>query len=235
MIFNVRKKFGKGLLLFISRGFSMHIEKIAVTLLAVFIISHTVLLKCGECSGPSDGCRDIKACTLNGIDAMKLNNPDKYRDFLYVLKHIRKTNKQQELSISTMVAKAIVDHVHWEKYYFISEEHRFNFLSVLVGIIHVESRFDPAAVSDKNARGLMQVHWPTWKKYFSSPDEAHDLRRNLSVGTGILRLYMGRSNNNLRVALYRYLGTKDDRYADKVIGNAVSFRNGVRGHPAVDE
>lgn len=213
----------------------MHIEKIVIPFLAVFIISHVVLSDCGECSGPSGSCRDTKACTLNGIEAMKLSNPDKYRDFLYVLKHIRKANKQQESSISTMVAKAIVDHVHWEKYRFISEEHRLNFLSVLVGVIHVESRFDPAAVSDKNARGLMQVHWPTWKKYFSSPDEAHDLQRNLSVGTGILRLYMDRSNNNLRVALYRYLGTRDDRYADRVIGNAVSFRNGVRGHLAVDE
>ena len=165
------------------------------------------------------------------LETMKNDNPDKYRDFRHILRHIRRMNRKQDEKTSLAVAKALADHVHWERYRFTSEEHRLNFLSVLMGIVRVESGFDPSAISDKNARGLMQVHWPTWKRYFSSPEEAHDLRRNLTVGTGILRLYMRRSNNDLRQALYRYLGARDDRYADKVIDSAAAFKAGVLSDP----
>jgi hypothetical protein len=161
---------------------------------------------------------------------MKNDNPDKYRDFRHILRHIRRTTEAGREDVSrrregTRRPRPL------ERYRFTSEEHRLNFLSVLMGIVRVESGFDPSAISNKNARGLMQVHWPTWKRYFSSPEEAHDLRRNLTVGTGILRLYMRRSNNDLRQALYRYLGVRDDRYADKVIDSAAAFKAGVLSAP----
>jgi len=184
----------------------------------------------GGCS-PLDGSYDTGERVQAEIAAMKRDNPDKYRDFQYALRHIRRINRKQKEWTSLVVAKALADHVHWEKYRFASEEHRLNFLSVLMGIIRVESAFNPAAVSDKNARGLMQVHWPTWKQYFSSPEQVHDLTRNLSVGSGILRLYMRQSNNNLRLALYKYLGAKDERYADKVIQSAAEFKTSVLSNP----
>ena len=52
----------------------------------------------------------------------------------------------------------------------------------------VESGLNSNAVSDKNALGLMQVHWLTLNRYFSSQEEAHDINKNLSAGTKILRL-----------------------------------------------
>ena len=165
------------------------------------------------------------------IESMKKDDPEKYRDFQYVLRHIRSINKKQGELTSIFVAKAVADHVHWKKYRFSSDEHRLNFLSVIMGIMRVESGFNPKAVSSKNARGLMQVHWPTWRQYFTSQEEAHNLNRNLSIGTGILRLYMTKSNNNLRMALYKYLGTKDDRYADKVITSAIAFKKSVLMNP----
>ena len=168
------------------------------------------------------------------FESMKKNDPDKYRDFRYVLRHIRSVNKKQGETTSIFVAKAVADHVHWKKYRFSTREHRLNFLSVIMGIMRVESGFNPDAVSGKNARGLMQVHWPTWKQYFSSQEEAHDLNRNLSVGTQILGLYMNRSNNDLRLALYKYLGAKDDRYADKVIASAIAFKKSVLSNPIKD-
>ncbi|MBP1747998.1 MAG: transglycosylase [Deltaproteobacteria bacterium] len=168
------------------------------------------------------------------IEFMKKDDPDKYRDFRYALRHIRSINKKQRETTSIFVAKAVADHVHGKKYRFTSNEHRLNFLSVIMGIIRVESCFNPHAVSGKNARGLMQVHWPTWKQYFSSQEEAHDLNRNLSVGTQILGLYMNRSNNDLRLALYKYLGAKDDRYADKVIASAIAFKKSVLSNPIKD-
>ena len=53
-------------------------------------------------------------------------------------------------------------------------------------------------------------------------------------GTGILRLYMTKSNNNLRMALYKYLGAKDDRYADKVITSAIAFKKSIPANPIND-
>ncbi len=73
-----------------------------------------------------------------------------------------------------------------------------------MGVIQVESGFDPDAVSDKNARGLMQIHWTIWKHYFSSPEEAHDI-----------------------------IGAKDDRYADKVISSAAAFKKRVLYNPNI--
>jgi len=196
-------------------------------IIVVFCIAAVEHGHCGSLSSDRDRQTGLTA----EIRAMKDDNPDKYRDFQYALRHIRRMNRKQEEWTSLVVAKALVDHVHRERYRFASEEHRLNFLSVLMGIIRVESGFNPAAVSNKNARGLMQVHWPTWKRYFTSPEEAHDPDKNLSVGTGILRLYMHQSNNDLRLALYKYLGTKDDRYADRVIEGAMTFKMSVLSNP----
>jgi len=202
--------------------------------LVFLVVCCGLSLKHGDCRQQKDDA-GMKQRVLTEIEKMKRCNPDKYRDFQYALRHIRKINKKQKVWVSCAVAKALTDHVHREKYLFSSEGHRLNFLSVLMGIIRVESGFDPEAVSQKNARGLMQVHWPTWKRYFTSPGEAHDLHRNLSVGTGILRLYMEQSNNDLRRALYKYLGAKDDRYADTVIGSALEFKKSVLLDPVKNE
>jgi len=206
----------------------LHVKIFLIALVFLFALCPLPGVK--ACYGSGDGSEDMMRLGAE-IEAMKKNDPDRYRDLRHALRHIRKTNMAQKESTSLIVAKALVDHVHWEKYRFSSEEHRLNFLSVLMGIIRVESNFDPTAVSNKNARGLMQVHWPTWKRYFSSPEEAHDLRRNLSVGTAILRLYMRQSHNDLRLALYKYVGAMDDHYADKVIANALAFKSAVLSNP----
>lgn len=206
----------------------MRAGKIIIVLFCALGIYHYPVAQ-GYC-GPDRGAGGTTGLSAE-VTAMKNDNPDKYRDFRHVLRHIRRMNGRQDEKTSLAVAKALVDHVYWERYRFTSGEHRLNFLSVLMGIVLVESAFDPAAVSNRNARGLMQVHWPTWKRYFSSPEEAHDLRRNLTVGTGILRLYMRRSNNDLRRALYRYLGAPDDRYADRVIESAAAFKARVLADP----
>ncbi len=169
------------------------------------------------------------------LESMRKEDHDKYRDFRYALRHIRSVNKRQREITSVLVAKAVADEVHGKRYRYASFEHRLNFLSVIMGIIKVESGFNPDAVSGKNARGLMQVHWPTWKQYFSSQEEVHDLNRNLSAGAAILRLYMMRSNNDLRTALYKYLGAKDDRYADRVIASAIAFKKSVLSDPIKDD
>ncbi len=200
----------------------MQIKKI-FAMLAVVAVCLGSSPEDGNCRRREDGA-GIERCPSTGIEAMKRDNPGKFRNFMRILRHIQKVNKKQDVRLSCAVAKALADHIHRERYRFRSEEHRLNFLSVLMGIIRVESAFNPEAVSHRNARGLMQVHWPTWKRYFSSPGEAHDLDRNLYVGTGILRLYMRQSDNDLRRALYKYLGAKDDHYADMVMEGAAAFK-----------
>jgi hypothetical protein len=168
---------------------------------------------------------------VHELQVMKKEEPGKFRDFRYALRHIRSVNKKQSKITSLFVAKAIADHVHEKRFRYTSEEHRLNFFSVIMGIIRVESGFNPDAVSSKNAHGLMQVHWPTWKRYFSSKENAHNMNRNLSVGTAILTDYMAASDNDLRNALYKYLGAKDDGYASKVIASALSFKKSVLFQP----
>jgi len=191
--------------------------KIASVMIFVFI--------CGISHGNTHDGDTRKA--PREIESMKNEDSEKCRDFRYVLRHIRSVNKKQRDVTSVSVARAITEHAYGKRYRFSSREHRLNFLSVIMGIIEVESRFDPDAVSGKDARGLMQVHWPTWNRFFSSQEEAHDLTRNLAVGTGILRLYMTRSNNDLRSALHKYLGVNNDRYADRVIASAAAFKKSV--------
>ncbi len=54
----------------------------------------------------------------------------------------------------------------------------------IAGIILTESEFNPRAVSHKDARGLMQIHQPTWKMkdYFDSEE-------NIKKGAEILAMY----------------------------------------------
>lgn len=200
-------------------------------LIAAGFVLIVLMLNASYCRAYGDDIRKMRG----ELEFMRKEDPDKYRDFRYALRHIRSVNKRQRDITSVFVAKAVADQVHEKKYRYASIEHRLNFLSVIMGIIRVESGFNPDAVSGKNARGLMQVHWPTWKHYFSSQEEVHDPDRNLSVGTAILRLYIMRSNNDLRTALHKYLGARDDRYADRVIANAIAFKKSVLSDPIKDD
>jgi len=171
---------------------------------------------------------------LEDAEKMKKADPDRYQDFMNVAIFIRKENKKQHPVMSGAVAKAIADHVH-DNFQYRSAEHRLNFLSLLMGIMKIESGYNPNARSYANARGLMQVHYPTWGRYFSSQEDVHHLQKNLIVGTGILRLYLMRSGNDLRKALLMYLGAPANRppeqtkaeynqYVRNVIYSALRFK-----------
>ena len=45
---------------------------------------------------------------------------------------------------------------------------------------------------------------------------------------------MSGSNNDLRLTLYKYLGAKDDSYADKVISSVIAFKKSVLLEPIED-
>lgn len=78
---------------------------------------------------------------------------------------------------------------------------------LVLGLIHVESRFKKYAVSRAGARGYMQV-MPFWLKLIGKKDQnLFHLRTNLRFGCTILRHYVDIEKGNLYRALGRYNGS----------------------------
>lgn len=183
-------------------------------------------------TGGATTAEQVRQQIILEAEQMKKADPEKYRDFVNVATFIRKENRRQHGLVSVIVARAITDHIH-DNFKYRSAEHRLNFLSLLMGIMKIESGYNPRALSNKNARGLMQVHYPTWGRYFTSQQDAHTLHKNLAVGTGILRLYLDKANNNLRRALLMYLGAPPsstnaeyNQYVNNVVYSAIKFKKG---------
>ncbi len=78
---------------------------------------------------------------------------------------------------------------------------------LVLGVIHVESRFRKYAVSGAGARGYMQV-MPFWLRTIGQPDHnLFNLRTNLRYGCTILRHYLDIEHGNVFRALGRYNGS----------------------------
>ena len=89
---------------------------------------------------------------------------------------------------------------------------------LVLALIEVESRFDPYAVSNSGAVGLMQI-MPFWLKLIGRPDDSlvHS-QTNLRMGCTILKYYLGKSRGDIREALQRYNGaTVGIDYSDRVL------------------
>ena len=90
-----------------------------------------------------------------------------------------------------------------------------------LGVMEVESHFNPYVVSSKYARGLMQVMYKIWKKELNltSKYELHDIARGTDAGVQVLRKYLDKEKNNMDKALRRYNGLGkggDPKYVKKV-------------------
>lgn len=169
-----------------------------------------------EPSGETRLFNEVKADFLS-LDA------ETARDLQIIMAYVRLRKKNSRPIVNYIVAKNII--------YRTDMEHRFktsfsrkNFMSLVMGIVEIESGFNPFARSDKDARGLMQVHQPTWGRYFTVEKTAYSASRNLEVGTSILFYYFTLENGDLRRALYRYYGAKDNSYVRKVLIKAVAFK-----------
>ena len=100
---------------------------------------------------------------------------------------------------------------------------------LVVGIIEVESSFNPMAISKAKARGLMQV-MPAWAKKFEiSLTNLHDIDTGIEIGIKVLKIHIQENKGNINQGLYHYVG-KDKTYASKVfeaMGKFVAFRSTV--------
>ena len=78
---------------------------------------------------------------------------------------------------------------------------------MVLGVIHVESRYKRYAVSSAGAQGLMQV-MPFWVKVIGQPgDNLFDMKTNIVYGCAILRHYLDIENGDYFRALGRYNGS----------------------------
>ncbi|HEX2668119.1 MAG TPA: transglycosylase SLT domain-containing protein [Gammaproteobacteria bacterium] len=89
---------------------------------------------------------------------------------------------------------------------------------LVLALIHVESRFDPYAVSRAGAVGLMQI-MPFWLRLIGREhDSLVHPETNLRMGCTILKYYLGKTHGDIRAALQRYNGaTVGIDYSDAVL------------------
>jgi len=82
-------------------------------------------------------------------------------------------------------------------------------VSLVLGLIQVESAFRKFAVSSAGARGYMQV-MPFWSRLIGDgdPGKLFHQQTNLRFGCVILRHYLDRENGDLYMALGRYNGSR---------------------------
>ena len=93
-------------------------------------------------------------------------------------------------------------------------------VSLVLGLIQVESAFRKYAVSSVGARGYMQV-MPFWTRVIGDgdPGKLFHMQTNLRFGCVILRHYMDREQGDLFMALGRYNGSRGkDTYPNLVYG-----------------
>ncbi len=82
-------------------------------------------------------------------------------------------------------------------------------MTLVLGLIQVESAFRKFAVSSAGARGYMQV-MPFWTRVLSGGDASvlFHMQTNLRFGCVILRHYLDRENGDLFLTLGRYNGSR---------------------------
>ena len=93
-------------------------------------------------------------------------------------------------------------------------------VSLVLGLIQVESAFRKYAVSSVGARGYMQV-MPFWTRVIGDgdPGKLFHMQTNLRFGCVILRHYLDRERGDLFMALGRYNGSRGKSpYPNAVFG-----------------
>jgi len=138
--------------------------------------------------------------------------------------YIRNTYTKVPRVVAKTIAENVVEQAKKEN---VSAE-------LVVGIIEVESVFNPMAIGPKtkygNARGLMQV-MPEWAKKFNLENvhDLHYINTNITCGIKVFKIHLEEGKGKISEGLYFYVN-KDRSYVDKVyraMGKFVSFRSTV--------
>jgi len=192
-----------------------------VGFILVFVIGFTFILnKLDNLLGDKNAT--IKTITLNNS---KLQNRIKE---LEAVRTKSKLDIQEYIltyykTVAPVVAEAVAINILKA-----SERHDVPFVAV-VAVMQVESQFNPAAISSKGARGLMQVMPKIWMNELNltSKYDFHNIQIGINSGTYILRKYLDQTKNNMERALYKYVGG-ENLYVKKVyaaMGKFVVYRS----------
>ncbi len=97
------------------------------------------------------------------------------------------------------------------KIVYYAEKHGID-VPIAFGLVHIESNFNPRAISRAGARGLTQLMRPTAGDYLLNPTDSllYDIDTNLDVGMYYLSWLIDRYDGDLTTALVAYnsgLGT----------------------------
>jgi len=81
-------------------------------------------------------------------------------------------------------------------------------IPLVMGIMEVESSFNPFAVSKVDARGLMQVMFDVWGKELNLKHrfDLHNIETGIEIGIKVILIYLENSNGDLTKALQKYNG-----------------------------
>ena len=93
-------------------------------------------------------------------------------------------------------------------------------ITLVMGLIQVESNFRKFAISPVGARGYMQV-MPFWTRVIGDGDagKLFHMQTNLRFGCAILRHYLDREKGDVFMGLGRYNGSRGrSPYPDAVLG-----------------
>jgi soluble lytic murein transglycosylase-like protein len=98
-----------------------------------------------------------------------------------------------------------------------------------VGLMEIESRFNPFAKSSVGARGLLQVMPDVWGKTLGIKDarELHGVHRGIECGISVLKHYIDKNQGNITKALQNYNGTTGSDFHTSVyemVGRFTVFR-----------
>lgn len=111
----------------------------------------------------------------------------------------------------------------------LSKKHNMDF-SLIVGLMQVESAYNPFAVSSVKARGLLQVMYSVWGKTFKikKASDLHDIELNIDTGIRVLKHYLDKNKGNVTKALQNYNGSTGSEFSNRVfvaVGKFTAFRN----------
>ncbi|MGE5343805.1 MAG: lytic transglycosylase domain-containing protein [Candidatus Omnitrophota bacterium] len=102
---------------------------------------------------------------------------------------------------------------------------------LVLGIMKVESDYNPTAVSYRGAYGLMQVNLGVWKDELKLDSRCiFNVDYNVDIGLKILKTYYDLTHGNLKRALYLYNNGyryTNSQFVAKVDSAAHSFTSGL--------
>lgn len=104
---------------------------------------------------------------------------------------------------------------------------------LILGMIQVESSFDPYALSWLGAYGLMQIRYDIWKDALHiDKAKLFDIEYNIDLGLQILKHYFDLSKGNIHQALHLY--NNGFRYQNKSYSDKVNKTLFCMNHASLD-